>query len=186
MAVPERQFTCVGRSGSKITHATTTVYASPDHPPNVTDLLRVNSNSLLGPKKARIVLYYNAIFDTIGRNVLLPCKTVGRPHAEVYWMDTENNIVDSESDRYKVLPSGELQITSVRWSDMGLYTCIARNAISKDSISTFLYPMLVSVSWSLVIINSIAANPATDNTSSSNDTCTHRSISFHSFLQEEE
>lgn len=44
----------------------------------------------------------NAIFDTIGRNVILPCKTVGRPHPEVYWMDTENNIVDMDNDRYKV------------------------------------------------------------------------------------
>lgn len=144
MAVPERAFTCVGRSGSKMTYATTTVYASPASPPNVTDMLRANTNSLLGPKKARIVLYYNAIFDAIGRNVVLPCKTVGRPHPEVYWMDTENNIVDSDNDRYKVLPTGELQITSVRWSDMGLFTCIARNAVSKDSISTFLYPMMVS------------------------------------------
>lgn len=144
MSVPERSFTCVGRSGTKMTYATTTVYASPPNPQNITDLLTSNTNSLVGPKKARIVLYYNAIFDTIGQNVILPCKTAGRPHPEVYWLDTENNMVGSDNARYKVLPTGELLITSLRWADMGLYTCIARNAVSKDSISTFLYPMLVS------------------------------------------
>lgn len=146
MTVSERSFTCVGKSGSKIAYATSTVYAFPSSSStNVTDLQRTNNNVILGPKKTRIVFYYNAIFDTIGRTVLLPCKTVGRPHPEVYWMDTENNIVDIDDDRYKVLPTGELRISSVRWSDMGLYTCIARNAVSKDTISTFLYPMLVSI-----------------------------------------
>lgn len=152
MAAPERSFTCVGRSGSKMAYATTTVYATPPNPQNITELLNEKTNSLLGPKKARIVLYYNAIFDTIGRNVLLPCKTAGRPHPEVYWLDTENNMVAGETGRYKVLPSGELLITSVRWSDMGLYTCIARNAVSKDSISTFLYPMPVSFDFSFIFL----------------------------------
>lgn len=145
MSVPERSFTCVGRAGTKMTYATTTVFASPSNPQNLTDLLNVNANTLAGPKKARIVLYYNAIFDTIGQNVLLPCKAAGRPHPEVYWLDTDNNMVGADNSRYKVLPSGELLISSLRWADMGLYTCIARNAVSKDSITTFLYPMLVSI-----------------------------------------
>lgn len=42
------------------------------------------------------------------------------------------------------MSSGELIIQDLRWSDMGQYTCVARNALGKDFIETFVYPTIVS------------------------------------------
>lgn len=39
-------------------------------------------------------------------------------------------------------PGGELILNNLSWSDMGEYTCVVENSISRDTTSTFLYPML--------------------------------------------
>lgn len=43
--------------------------------------------------------------------------------------------------RFKVLGTGELLITNLRFNDMGTYICLAKNSVSKDVVSTFLYPL---------------------------------------------
>lgn len=137
----ERTYTCVGRSGSKTALATTTIY--PDHSKPKLSSRRMNPlSSLSGAKKSRIVFYYSFIFETIGKNVLLPCEVSGWPRPNVYWLDVDGNIINNENPRYKVQESGELAIQSLHWNDMGSYTCIAKNQLSKDSISTFLYPVV--------------------------------------------
>lgn len=100
---------------------------------------------LNGPRKSRIVLYYSVIFDTIGKTVVLPCEVSGWPRPDVYWLDVNNNIITNDNPRYKIQSNGELAIESLHWNDMGSFTCIAKNRFSKDSISTFLYP-IVSIS----------------------------------------
>lgn len=117
----ERTYTCVGRAGSKTAYESTTVYSAPGHKShNITEFLSLNS----GAKKARIVMYYSVLFDTIGRNVILPCKAAGRPNPEIYWLDQDDNIISGRDHRLRVHPSGSLYISSLRWSDMGTYTCI--------------------------------------------------------------
>lgn len=117
----ERTFTCVGRSGSKTAYESTTIYSTPGHKAhNITELLSLNS----GAKKARIVMYYSVLFDAIGTNVMLPCKAAGRPNPEIYWLDPDDNIISGRDHRVRVHPSGSLYISSLRWSDMGTYTCI--------------------------------------------------------------
>ena len=141
----ERSFTCVGRSTSEIVHATTTIYSTPATPHNITELLAFNNNLLDGPKKARIVLYYSSILKSMGTNIMLPCNVAGRPRPEIYWLDPNNRIIGNDDPRLTVLPSGTLSINDLKWVDMGSYTCIARNALAKDSIATFVYPVLVSI-----------------------------------------
>jgi hypothetical protein len=46
-------------------------------------------------------------------------------------------------NRFKILPTGDLLITSLQFKDMGTYICIAKNTVSKDVVSTFVYPMAV-------------------------------------------
>lgn len=134
----ERTFTCVGRAGSKTAYESTTIYGAPGHKShNLTELLSLNG----GAKKARIVTYYSALFDTIGTNVVLPCKAAGRPNPEIYWLDPDDNVINGRDHRLRVHPSGALHISSLRWSDMGSYTCIAKNPLDKDSVSTFVYPV---------------------------------------------
>jgi len=135
----ERTFTCVGRAGSKTAYESTTIYSAPGHKShNITDLLSLNG----GAMKARIVYYYSVLFDVIGTNVMLPCKAAGRPSPDMYWLDPDDNIISGRDHRLRIHPSGSLYISSLRWSDMGTYTCIAKNAVERDSISTFVYPIM--------------------------------------------
>jgi len=135
----ERVFTCVGRAGSKTAYESTTVYSTPGHKShNMSEFLSLNS----GAKKARIVMYYSVLFDTIGTDVVLPCKAAGRPSPDIYWLDPEENIISGRDHRLRIHPSGSLYIGSLRWSDMGSFTCIAKNALDKDSVSTFVYPIM--------------------------------------------
>lgn len=149
-AAAEKSYTCVGQSGTKHAYATTTVYSSSGptggrmNARNITDLMAINHRNT-GPKKPRIVLYYSVIFEEIGTNVVLPCKAAGRPHPDIYWLDTNENIVNGQDPRIRMLPTGELLISYLRWSDMGTFTCVAQNALAKDAAATFVYPVLVSV-----------------------------------------
>lgn len=139
----DRDFTCVGRAGSKTDHATATVLGvASGKTHNLTELLAID-----GPKKPRIVLFYTAIFELMGSSVVLPCNTAGRPYPEIFWLDQDEEMINGNNEgRVRVLPTGDLLITDLKWSDMGSYTCIARNPAGKDSIATFVYPVLVSIS----------------------------------------
>lgn len=148
-AVSEKEFTCVGRSGSNSEYVSTKV--APSDTNSITDMFALNGVSgAHASKKARILSFYRTIFAPIGKTVILPCKATGRPNAEVFWLDAEQNVIDGQNARQKVLQSGDLLISPLRWSDMGTYTCIARNPISKDTAETFLYP---SVSGRQKILN---------------------------------
>lgn len=135
MTASERTFTCVARSAGKIAHATTTVYPSDKS----SGLLPLADN---GPRRARVVFYYTTLLSTIGENVILPCQATGRPFPEFYWTNQNDDIIDEQNPRIKVLPNGDLMILQLKWSDMGTYTCTARNAMSKDTAETFLYPFV--------------------------------------------
>jgi Immunoglobulin domain len=135
----ERTFSCVGQAGNRKTYASTIVYPAGASDERAVDA--PNTKHLGSLKPARILHYYDTVFEVIGSNLILPCRSSGRPKAEVYWMDEESNVIGDQEPRYKTLPTGELIITSLRWSDMGLYTCVAKNAIAKDTITTFIYPM---------------------------------------------
>lgn len=122
----ERTFTCVGRAGGKTAFESTTIYSAPGHKShNITELMSLNG----GAKKPRIVFYYSVLFDTIGTNIELPCKAAGRPNAEIFWLDPDDNVINGRDHRLRVHPSGSLHISSLRWSDMGAYTCIGRSFI---------------------------------------------------------
>ncbi|GAB0086641.1 Neural/ectodermal development factor IMP-L2 [Sergentomyia squamirostris] len=145
-APTERTYTCVGRSGGQTAFATTTVVASAHHvrPKHnfTSDIINTLLNPGGGPQKPRIVLYYTVMLELMGSDIVLPCNTIGRPRPEIYWLDTNDNLISGQEPRYRVLPTGELIITNLKWSDMGGFTCVARNALAKDTITTFVYPVL--------------------------------------------
>lgn len=138
----ESTYTCIGRSGGQIAVASTTVYHVDGPRSNFTDILKTGHHMFMHLKQARVTLHYKALFEYMGSTVILPCKTVGRPLPEVTWKNEEGNVISSMQDpRFRTLATGELVINNLRWADMGSYTCVAKNAISKDEAETFLYPI---------------------------------------------
>ena len=47
--------------------------------------------------------------------------------------------------RFVVRDNGDLVISSVTWSDMGQYTCTAKNIKGTSYVNTFLYPLAQGV-----------------------------------------
>lgn len=135
----EHSYTCVGRAGSKVESATTIIHFSHKQPKpqNLLGLLSALDSSDEF-KKLRITHYYEDLYEVIGSNVILPCKTSSK--ADMQWLNVEGQPIAQEP-RFKTLPTGELLITNLRWTDMGTYTCVAKNSASKDVASTFVYPL---------------------------------------------
>ncbi|XP_017126994.1 neural/ectodermal development factor IMP-L2 [Drosophila elegans] len=129
-----RTYTCVGRTGSKTIYASTVV-----HPPRTSRL--VPEKTYPGPQKPRIIYSEKTHLDLMGNNIMLPCRVHARPRAEITWLNNENKEI-VQGHRHRVLPSGDLLISEIKWEDMGNYKCIARNAVGKDSADTFVYPVL--------------------------------------------
>ncbi|XP_026811381.1 neural/ectodermal development factor IMP-L2 [Rhopalosiphum maidis] len=96
--------------------------------------------------KTRIVKWSPIITQMIGSTVVIPCVVTDSAPYRQYWKDNFGNIIDTDIDsRRKLGPEGELILNNLSWSDMGEYTCVAENSISRDNTSTFLYPMLPNV-----------------------------------------
>ncbi|KAB0791232.1 hypothetical protein PPYR_03032 [Photinus pyralis] len=143
LTIHEGTFTCLAESGSQIASTKTELYVvrGGTSPRNFTQLLA--SEMLAARSPARIVLFNTIYLDNIGSDIALPCRAVGNPTPDVLWLDPSERVVSSTADgRLSILSDGELRIRSIRWDDMGVYTCVARNTLAQDSISTFLYPML--------------------------------------------
>lgn len=134
-------YMCVAESGSQIATGSTRLIVNNDvNDRNFTQFIADNIIGLRQPP--RIVLFYQTYMDNIGNDVILPCKTVGNPPPSVIWLNPQEHVMSS--DRAQILPDGSLRLRNIRWTDMGPYTCVARNALDRDHIQTFLYPMLVS------------------------------------------
>lgn len=120
----------------------------------------------------RIISWNPTAMENMGVDVLLPCAAVGNPTPEVYWLDQDNNVVNNFRYRvslefhhrmrfqvrnshlnliitifnFQVLNNGDLAIYRLAWPDMGQYRCVAENSLGRDSVTTFIYPVLVSIS----------------------------------------
>lgn len=133
----DKAFTCLGRNGVNRVSASTIVH--PEYQSKMlSELLIPKSHGLAGPQKPKIVFSYSQYMDLMGSTVVLPCKAIGRPRPEIYWLDVQQTLI-TDRKRYKILPNGYLLITDLKWDDMGTFTCIARNSFGKDTISTFVY-----------------------------------------------
>ncbi|KAL5292424.1 ImpL2 family protein [Megaselia abdita] len=141
----ERTFTCRGRSGSKQVFSTTTVYPSPELKQRsaYTEMYQaqLNHQSRLSANKPKIIYSHPLHIDVVGSNIVLPCHVVGTPRPQIQWVNSDGYIRE-ENPRYKVLPNGDLLISSIKWEDMGAYKCIAKNSHGKDSADAFIYPAL--------------------------------------------
>ncbi|XP_060808066.1 neural/ectodermal development factor IMP-L2 isoform X2 [Amyelois transitella] len=132
----EDQYRCVVKSGGRMLSATSTVYRSNGSDEGGTEPPR--------PQPPRILVWYRAYVAQIGRRAVLPCGARGRPRPAVRW--TRRGSGDAEEvelkdgPRIKILRSGELVLSDLKWSDLGEYACTARNSRGRARAHTFLYP----------------------------------------------
>lgn len=104
----ERTYTCVARSGSKTDYVSSTiVHKGPRHPikpkETMNDLILSNSNIFGGLRPVRITDYFKSVLALMGSNLILPCKTMGRPRGEVTWLDVNDNVITGQEPRFKVI-----------------------------------------------------------------------------------
>ncbi|XP_037936247.1 neuroglian isoform X2 [Teleopsis dalmanni] len=59
-----------------------------------------------------------------GKNITMRCRVFGAPKPQVKWI---RNGLELTGGRYTVLPSGDLEVQQVSFSDEGAYTCYAVN-----------------------------------------------------------
>ncbi|XP_022828625.1 neural/ectodermal development factor IMP-L2-like isoform X1 [Spodoptera litura] len=126
-------YTCLVTSGTKTARATTVVYEK-----DGSSILSERAKLL--PLEPRIVVTYEMYVDTMGNNIVLPCRVKGHPKPHVTWFDNKGTPIRNDSARMRVLRSGELVISSLRWSDMGEFTCQATNVFGSQLAKTFVYP----------------------------------------------
>lgn len=62
-----------------------------------------------------------------GGTALFTCSVTGDPQPSIFWM-RNNEIIDVNKDKYKVMDNGSLLIENIEESDRGYYECMAKNA----------------------------------------------------------
>lgn len=128
------EYTCLVVAGPNKARASTIVYST-DGSTEITE------RSKLVPLAPKILVSYKIILDTIGSNIVLPCRVKGHPRPKVVWSNKDGEI-KKNNKRMKVLRSGELVITSLQWEDLGEYYCRASNVFGNAEVSTYVYPAL--------------------------------------------
>ncbi|XP_045457252.1 neural/ectodermal development factor IMP-L2-like [Melitaea cinxia] len=123
-------YTCVASSGLMETSTSTTIIVEGQQ----TDLLP----SMIATKPI-ITAFYKGIFQLQGTTLMLPCRVFSATKSQVYWI--HNDKIVYGNGRFRVMPSGDLLVKDLSWSDMGEFTCTAKNAFGKDVADTFVYPI---------------------------------------------
>ncbi|XP_003743675.1 zwei Ig domain protein zig-4 [Galendromus occidentalis] len=91
---------------------------------------------------ARITMWTHNKLATSGMDVILVCRAQGSNVAlNWYNEDTKQSVTEQNSDRFRILDNGDLEIKNIRWEDMGGYACSAENELGSDRQTAFLYPL---------------------------------------------
>lgn len=104
---------------------------------NSTKIAECNKESQL-----TITLYHPWRLALEETTVILPCRVMGQPTPYLFWIDNSGKTISPATHaRHIVLPNGDLQITDIKWDDMGDYTCKVQSGYTEKSVTTFLYPV---------------------------------------------
>ncbi|XP_013194803.1 neural/ectodermal development factor IMP-L2 [Amyelois transitella] len=129
-------FSCVARAGARERVASTTVLVE-----EAGDELSA-LQALLQRATAPIPTYsYAEAFQNMGTSLVLPCRAFSYSGTRVRW--AVNGVEVTQSPNMRVLPSGDLLISSLDFSDMGNYSCTVENLYGETTVSTFVYPLKV-------------------------------------------
>ncbi|KAJ8976596.1 hypothetical protein NQ317_005786 [Molorchus minor] len=133
-------YRCVAESGVQVATAASRLIVSNKEGREMNFTQLINAKILGAHHIPRVTFWASTFMSNIGTDVILPCRFVGNPKPNLYWLDNNNKIIEND-ERFTILPDGELRIRNILWTDMGGYTCVVENSVGEDSIETFLYPM---------------------------------------------
>ncbi|XP_057373306.1 neural/ectodermal development factor IMP-L2-like [Daphnia carinata] len=136
----EAIYTCVAQSIKEKIVSSTYVHIEGEAPYNETTcMLRHETYSL----PATVFMWSGTYIDLEGKGALLLCRAVGNPTPKVSWYIEDEDQPITTGAQYQVLPSGDLKIRHLRWSEhMGLFKCRAENEFGMDQSTTFVYPVV--------------------------------------------
>ncbi|XP_053620729.1 neural/ectodermal development factor IMP-L2-like [Plodia interpunctella] len=128
-------YTCVATSDGIERMASTTVFVE-DANDEITAL-----EALLQRATGPIPTYsYLEVFQEMGTSLVLPCRAYSYGKTRVLWTFNGEEVTQA-SPKMRVLPSGDLLITSLDFKDMGGYSCTVKNMYGESTTNTFVYPM---------------------------------------------
>ncbi|KAG8195453.1 hypothetical protein JTE90_002625 [Oedothorax gibbosus] len=132
------KYTCVAENEYKRASRTSQVL--------VEDNLEAENDAICLAKKsfgspARIQMWTHTRLEIMGTDVQLFCRVSGEPQPRVVWRGPNKKLL-VDPKKYQVMPSGDLVIKNIMWSDMGGYICEASNAEGSDEAMVFLYPTM--------------------------------------------
>ncbi|CAP34708.2 Protein CBR-ZIG-3 [Caenorhabditis briggsae] len=120
-------YKCIGYNGHKRIESTAVVEIEG------TDA-KCPSNKHTAPM---ITLQTESRFEMSGNAATLVC----RANKKATWSWTfDGDAIYFEEGRHEILPTGDLLIRNISWSDMGDYFCTAKNKYGVAEGETFLYP----------------------------------------------
>lgn len=148
LPVHRGMYSCAAVSGTDAdVSPPATVYVVADGVRNLSAMLSAcQRTGLASAAPPRITSFATFMMDVSGTDMTLPCAAEGSPRPAVFWRDNNNQLIATSGpgarrNRYKVLPNGSLMIFKVRWSDMGMFTCVAQSETGRDNATTFVYPL---------------------------------------------
>ncbi|GFT00377.1 zwei Ig domain protein zig-2 [Trichonephila clavipes] len=132
------RYTCVAENNFIRTFKASQVF--------VADTLEVDNDALCLAKKtfgspARVHMWTHTRLEIMGTDVQLFCRPRGDPRPHVMWKGPNNKSLN-DPKKYELLPNGDLIVKHIMWSDMGGYTCQAKNSEGTDEVLVFLYPTM--------------------------------------------
>ncbi|XP_022109511.1 scavenger receptor cysteine-rich type 1 protein M130-like isoform X2 [Acanthaster planci] len=111
----EGDYQCLAENKMGTTHTTVglTVHEPPEFIVKPTDVYEVNQ----------------------GESFSMQCQAQGKPVPRILWKK-DGNELPHVANRFTIMPTGDLKLTNVDTSDMGVYYCIATNPVLALSLST--------------------------------------------------
>lgn len=61
------------------------------------------------------------------------------------WLDNKNRQIRESSPSYKLIDNGDLIVRNLTFQQFGQFACISRRGNRIDSVSTFIFPVLILI-----------------------------------------
>ncbi|XP_045139597.1 roundabout homolog 3 [Echinops telfairi] len=66
----------------------------------------------------------------LGSSVWLPCRVTGNPEPNIQWTK-DGQLLQADGLQFSIMDNGTLYIASMQETDMGFYSCVAKNSIGE-------------------------------------------------------